>query len=175
MARLGSVRRSHLAQYGRGWRPQAPSASRALDTRPSPVANRARNRGAKRNGQRENLALAQTKSAPAGGLREPIMLRPEIVAAAEEFLKTHPAPASEAHVEEVLKLIEGLDTAMGLELLATVHGVARHNRQAACDWEVAATMVHNWSEHKRRAFPRDWIRVAWQCLHERGWMELQHA
>lgn len=105
-----------------------------------------------------------------GGLREPIMLRPEIVENAETYLQTHPAADSEPRVERVLDLIQGLDTATGLELLATVHWVARHNSQAITDWEVAAEAVHNWNEHKRRDFPKHWIQVAWQRLHDRGWM-----
>ncbi len=106
-----------------------------------------------------------------GGFREPIMLRPEIVDAAEDYLRTHPAPLSEEHVAQVLHLIEGMDTATGLELLATVHWVARHNRLAVTDWQVAARAVHDWNEHKRRDFSTEWIHRAWNRLHERGWME----
>lgn len=105
-----------------------------------------------------------------GGLREPIMLRPEIVQSAETYLQTHSSPASQERVARVLNLIEGLDTAAGLELLATVHWVARHNRLAVVDWEIAAQAVHNWNEHKRRVFPRHWIQTAWQRLHDKGWM-----
>lgn len=105
-----------------------------------------------------------------GGLREPIMLRPEIVRAAEEFLKCHPASESQQRVARVLQLIEGFDTAAGLELLATVHWVARHDRRAVVDWEIAAQAVHNWNDHKRRDFPTDWIRSVWQRLHDKNWM-----
>ncbi len=106
-----------------------------------------------------------------GGLREPIMLRPEIVEAAEEHLKTHPAPESEARVAQVLRLIEGMDTATGLELLATVHWVARHDRRAALDCQVATTAVHDWNEHKRRDFSTEWIQRAWERLRQQGWMQ----
>ena len=106
-----------------------------------------------------------------GGLREPIMLRPDIVEAANHYLKARPAPASEVRLEKVLNLIEGMDTAAGLELLATVHWVARHNSKAVTDWQIAAQAVHNWNEHKRRDFPAEWVHLAWQRLHDRGWMK----
>jgi len=105
-----------------------------------------------------------------GGLREPIMLRPEIVQAGADFLKKQPSPASEARVQQVLQLIEGMDTAAGLELLATVHWVARHTPGATVDWRIAAKAVHDWNEHKRTAFPDAWIQKAWQRLHDRQMM-----
>lgn len=103
-----------------------------------------------------------------GGLREPIMLRPEIVEEASAYLKKHPAPESEARVDRVLQLIEGMDTAAGLELLATVHWVMRQNPRAVTDWRVAADAVHSWNDHKRRAFPDQWIQKAWQRLHDKN-------
>jgi len=105
-----------------------------------------------------------------GGLREPIMLRPEVVDVAETYLQFHPDPSGEKHVGRVLRLIEGLDTAAGLELLATVHWVARHNRLAVVDWEIAAQSVHSWNDHKRRDFPKRWVKTVWQRLHDEGWM-----
>lgn len=104
-----------------------------------------------------------------GGLREPIMLRPEIVEAAENHLRTHPASESEKRVARVLALTEGFDTAAGLELLATVHWVARQHPQIE-DWEAVVHAVHNWNEHKRRSFSREWIQAAWQRLHGTGWL-----
>ena len=106
-----------------------------------------------------------------GGPREPMLLTPKVIGEAEEFLKQHPSPEGEMCVSEVIHLIEGLDTATGLELLATVHWVAREHPEAVSDYRVAAEYVHKWNEHKRRDFPIEWIHAAWQQLHDRGWME----
>lgn len=106
-----------------------------------------------------------------GGPRQPMMLKPDIVEAAEEFLCHTPAPESEERVAQVLHLIEGMDTALGLELLASVHWIARHHPEAVSDCRIAAQYVHQWNDHKRRDFSTEWICLAWQRLHERGWME----
>ncbi|BCM91635.1 hypothetical protein IAD21_03510 [Abditibacteriota bacterium] len=106
-----------------------------------------------------------------GGPQRPMLLKPEVIAEAEEFLIQHPVPEREDRVNQVIHLIEGLDTATGLELLASVHWVAREHPEAASDYRIATDYVHRWNEHKRRNFPVEWIHAAWQQLHERGWME----
>ena len=72
-----------------------------------------------------------------GGPLQPMMLKPEVVEQAEEFLRRHPAPQSQARVAQVLDLIEGMDTASGLELLATLHWIARQRPEAAKDKDFA--------------------------------------
>jgi len=105
-----------------------------------------------------------------GGPRQPMLLKPHVIDAADKYLQEHPAPESEARVERVLRLIEGMDTALGLELLASVHWVASQHSEARLDEATAVRFVHDWNEHKRRTLRRDWIGVAWNRLHEHGWL-----
>lgn len=106
-----------------------------------------------------------------GGAREPIFLKPEIVQQAEAFLENNPDAEAEGHLENVLRLIEGLDTALGLELLASVHWAARHYPRAACDSEAAIARIHSWNSHKKAAFNSEFIQIAWQRLRDFGWMQ----
>lgn len=109
------------------------------------------------------------------GVLEPIMIRPEIVEAANNFLQKNPAPESEARMMRVLELIKGMDTAMGLELLATVHWVAKNDSTAADHWEIAAEAVQKWNKRKKQVFKRDWIEAAWNRLHDFGWIHNQFS
>ena len=104
------------------------------------------------------------------GAREPILLKPDVVAQAEKFLKSNPAPEAQNHLKKVLQLIEGLDTALGLELLASVHWVARHHAPAAINSDVALERVRQWNSHKAAFDPR-FVQIAWERLQEYGWLE----
>lgn len=73
--------------------------------------------------------------------------------------------------ERVSELIEGFETPHGMELLATVHWIAKHEESsAAADADRAVTAVHAWSEHKKRSFRPEHIKAAWGRLHEQGWL-----
>lgn len=106
-----------------------------------------------------------------GGPNAPMHLKSEIIEAADDFLRQNPAPESEGHVHEVLTLIEGMDTALGLELLASIHWVARHNPAAATNWQVALHDVHVWNHHKKQTFRAEWVEIGWQQLQSHGWLE----
>ncbi len=106
-----------------------------------------------------------------GGPNAPMHLKSEIIEAADDFLRQNPAPDSEGHVHEVLTLIEGMDTALGLELLASIHWVARHNPAAAADWQVALHDVRAWNHHKKQTFRAEWVEIGWQQLQTHGWLE----
>ncbi len=72
----------------------------------------------------------------------------------------------------VLSLIEGFETPYGMELLASVHWVAResvtHERPLNDDALVQA--IHAWNERKRRLLKPEHIRVAAKHLRAHGWM-----
>lgn len=106
-----------------------------------------------------------------GGPLQPMMLNSAIIEEAEIFLSHNATPDSEARVAEVLALIEGMDTASGLELLASIHWIARHHPEAIEDKHIAANYFQSWNEHKRRDFSIDWVYIAWERLHQRNWME----
>ncbi len=67
----------------------------------------------------------------------------------------------------VSRLIQGFESPIGLELLATVHWVA--DQQDARTLDHAIDRVHGWSEHKSMFTPHQ-IRAAWDRLHAMSWL-----
>jgi len=81
---------------------------------------------------------------------------PAAMAAAESCLAG--LPETRARFERVSALVEGFESAFGLELLSTVH------------W-VAARLVHAWNERKKRFEPGQ-IALAWNILAAQGWIRV---
>jgi O-acetyl-ADP-ribose deacetylase (regulator of RNase III) len=76
---------------------------------------------------------------------------------------------SQARLARVGELIEGFETPYGMELLSSVHWVAKHGDCVrGADDAIAA--VHAWNDRKRRMFAADHIRVAWAELAKEGWI-----
>ena len=69
--------------------------------------------------------------------------------------------------DRVGKLVEGFETPFGLELLATVHWVARHEN--ATSTESAVAKVYAWNDRKKRFSPRQ-IGIAFETLRAKGWL-----
>ena len=72
-------------------------------------------------------------------------------------------------IQRVLELVEGYESAYGLELLASVHWMAAH-KGSADDLSRVTERVQNWSQRKRRMFTAQHIESAWQRLHDHGWL-----
>ncbi len=87
---------------------------------------------------------------------------------ADKFLATH----QEYHVllQRVEELIEGFETPYGMELLSSVHWVARHDSTAARNADEAVRKIHEWTDRKQRMFRSEHICVAWDRLTEKGWL-----
>lgn len=75
---------------------------------------------------------------------------------------------TKARFDRVAELVTGFETPFGLELLATVHWIARHDRPRTMDDVVARTYA--WNERKRRFTPRQ-IQIAATVLAQKGWIE----
>jgi O-acetyl-ADP-ribose deacetylase (regulator of RNase III) len=84
---------------------------------------------------------------------------------AGRFLADHPDTGARFH--RVSDLVDGFETPFGLELLATVHWVAVHDRAATPAQAVDA--AYAWGDRKRRFLP-DQIRLAWATLEAKGWL-----
>jgi hypothetical protein len=69
--------------------------------------------------------------------------------------------------DRVGKLVEGFETPLGLELLATVHWVA--TREHASDIEGTMAKVYAWNDRKQRFSPRQ-IGIAYETLRANGWL-----
>jgi hypothetical protein len=90
------------------------------------------------------------------------------VAEADAFLGTQ--PNSKERLERVRELIEGFETPYGMELLSTVHWVAKRDETATTAAD-AARSVARWNDRKRKMFPEVRVRVAWKQLADLGWIE----
>jgi O-acetyl-ADP-ribose deacetylase (regulator of RNase III) len=74
--------------------------------------------------------------------------------------------------DHVASLVDGFETPFGLELLATVHWVSRHEGARTVDEVISAT--YSWNDRKRR-FSRDQLALAHEVLSRKGWLEAQAA
>lgn len=73
-------------------------------------------------------------------------------------------------IDRVLDLIDGFESAYGMELLASVHWIVQESPEAASDPDVATDLVRRWTSRKGRMFTPEHVRIAWQTLHDRGWL-----
>jgi O-acetyl-ADP-ribose deacetylase (regulator of RNase III) len=95
-----------------------------------------------------------------------IALEPGAEDAANQLLMT--APDVRERLERITRLLQGFETPYGLELLATVHWVAR--QETATSAEAAIASVQNWSSRKRELFKTEHIQKAWQRLKDEHWL-----
>ncbi|MBA4808871.1 macro domain-containing protein [Brevundimonas sp.] len=78
------------------------------------------------------------------------------------------AEGTRRRFDTVADLVEGFETPFGLELLATVHWVARHEGAATVDEVVAAT--YSWNDRKHRFSPEQ-LALAHDVLSTKGWLD----
>lgn len=102
-----------------------------------------------------------------GKVLEPM---PGAIDQAENFLKAKSRAATLERFNRVESLMEGFETAYGLELLSSVHWVAKYEDSPARDSDQAVTLIHQWNERKRESFPQPHIEVAWNRLESAGWL-----
>lgn len=95
-----------------------------------------------------------------------LQLVPGAIAEAEAFLEKHAATRS--RFDKVADLVEGFESPAGLELLATVHWVMKHDAVHGLDDVVARTYA--WNPRKRQFTPRQ-ISIAAKVLSRQGWVE----
>lgn len=95
---------------------------------------------------------------------KPLKLVPGSVEDAQQFLSEH--TNSYAHFEKVAELVDGFESSYGLELLATVHWLAK--KEGIMDKENLRKSVHQWNERKKTFTPRQ-IDIAYDRLLNQGW------
>ena len=96
---------------------------------------------------------------------EPI---PEAMIEAEAFIGTHGHEATKEHVRRVGELIDGFQSPYGMELLATVHWVAKSEGVSSPEQALAA--VRNWNERKKSLMAPAHVSAAWNRLNQSGWL-----
>jgi O-acetyl-ADP-ribose deacetylase (regulator of RNase III) len=99
-----------------------------------------------------------------------LKLVPHAIDDARRFLESN--ASTREHFTRVTQLVEGFESPVGLELLATVHWVAKHESPASFSDLVRIT--HAWNERKQQFTPRQ-IEVAASALEARGWINLPLA
>jgi hypothetical protein len=77
-------------------------------------------------------------------------------------------PKTRAHFDKVADLVEGFESPFGLELLATVHWVLRHESAHTLGDVIARTYA--WNDRKRQFTPRQ-IGIASEVLSKHGFVE----
>jgi hypothetical protein len=97
-----------------------------------------------------------------------IVLSPDAIKEAEDYLKN--SQDSQERFARVSRLIDGFETPYGMELLASVHWVARNpDYETEIDESRSIELVHSWNEHKK-IFRPNHIETAWKRLRQEGWM-----
>lgn len=98
---------------------------------------------------------------------KPLTVVPGAVDDAREFLAAN--ADTRARFDRVGALVEGFETPFGLELLATVHWVAKYETGVDTLKDVVAK-THGWNERKKH-FSQRQIGIALDVLAEQGWIE----
>jgi len=93
-----------------------------------------------------------------------IELVPGAMKDAEAFLRERQETVG--RFDRVGELVEGFETPFGLELLATVHWVVKHENATSAD--DAAAKAYAWNERKKRFSPRQ-IGIAYETLRISRW------
>lgn len=99
---------------------------------------------------------------------DPIEVLPAGEAEANKWLLDRPDVRRD--VDRVLHLVDGWESAYGLELLGTVLFAARTDEKVLNDVDRAEAYVHSWNKRKQATFPRKHILLAWQHLQSFDWL-----
>ena len=97
-----------------------------------------------------------------------IELLPNAIDKANEFLNEHAGKTK--LLSTVADLIEGFETPYGMELLSSVHWMAKRDQYPAKSSVEVIGKIHTWNDRKRSMFREKHIEVAWERLREKGWL-----
>lgn len=92
----------------------------------------------------------------------------EALREADRFLRGSSSSDIADRVDRVARLIEGFQSSYGMELLASVHWVAHHEKARTAEEATAA--LHAWSDRKRTIMAPAHIATAWRRLEAEGWL-----
>ncbi|MEL6601741.1 MAG: Appr-1-p processing protein [Cyanobacteria bacterium J06614_10] len=103
-------------------------------------------------------------------LDNPLQLVPGAVEEAIAFLQQY--PETRDRFDRVAALVDGFESAFGLDLLSTIHWVMKNEAVGSVDEVVSRTYA--WGEHKGRFTPRQ-INLAADVLTRKQWLRHQSA
>jgi O-acetyl-ADP-ribose deacetylase (regulator of RNase III) len=99
--------------------------------------------------------------------RSHIHILPQAFQEIDNALSTYPEAVKA--VERVARLIEGFETPLGLELLATVHWLVIH--EGVKTENELIDPISRWNERKKNLFTPAHLRLAWQQLEQENWIK----
>ena len=99
-----------------------------------------------------------------------LKLEPSAVEVAKSCLEC--SRDTQTRFDRVANLVDGFESAFGLELLSTVHWVIEQSAPSSRDDLVARTYA--WNERKKRFSPRQ-IALAAEVLKDKGWTDIHFA
>lgn len=95
---------------------------------------------------------------------EPLELQYNKLKEVSEYVKKELSSEQRAHLSNLVKLIDGFQSALSLEILATVDFVKKDN--PGINQEDIVKTIHNWSDRKRKLFQEKYIQIATNHLHD---------
>lgn len=95
---------------------------------------------------------------------EPLELQYDKVKEVSEYIKKELSSEQRTRLSNLVKLIDGFQSALSLEILATVDFV-RKDKPGMNQEDIVKT-IHNWSDRKRKLFQEKYIQIATNHLHE---------
>lgn len=97
--------------------------------------------------------------------KKELVLLPGAYAEGVKFLQKYPETL--ARMNKVCALVEGFETSFGLELLATVHWLVKH--EGCCSISQIIRGTYQWNEHKKQFSERQ-LKLATARLVSQGWI-----
>lgn len=102
------------------------------------------------------------------GPTDEIKLLPDAAREATAFLAN--SDETRARMDRVGQLIEGFETSLGMELLATTHWVMVNEPGATDDLDCTVAAIKRWNTRKARVMGAPQIRAAWDRLRAMPWV-----
>jgi hypothetical protein len=102
----------------------------------------------------------------------PIQILPQALDEIEKYLAEH-TPETEqynARLEKVKKLIVGFESPLGLELLATIHWLVKHESISSKNPDEIISKIQSWNQHKKNTMKPAHILVAMERLTQEKWI-----
>ncbi len=101
----------------------------------------------------------------------PIQILPQALEEAEKFLQSHSSfDKYNTHLNQVKNLIIGFESPLGMELLATVHWIVKHESISPDNKEEIIKKIQSWNKHKKNAMKPNHICIAIERLQKEKWI-----
>ncbi len=94
-------------------------------------------------------------------------LTPCALDSAKTFFEAQEVINTKNHLKRVVDLVDGFETPFGLELLSTVHWVAKQEQVRSLDLLIIS--VYSWN-NRNKQFSERQIKIAYYILQKKGWI-----